>query len=678
MAKIKNLSELRGVGPAVESNLKSVGIRTIPDLLNYYPKRYEDYSNLSLISQIKPGHVSIKGKVTSVHGRYVRRGMHITEAVLTDRTGSVRMVWFNQPYRANSIKPENEYFVSGLFQLSRQKMSIMNPSMELVSDFPLNTARIIPVYPQSKTVKSTQLRKFIKAAFDSDVEVFDYLPDNLRKEYNLLSLKQAIFQLHFPKSQKELDKAKYTLGFIELFELILANQMTKNEIGKIASIPINFDEKVTKKFVKNLKFSLTIDQRVVTWQILKDIDSEVAMNRLLEGDVGSGKTVVAAMASAMVMERGLQVLVLAPTEILARQHATTFSELLRPLNLDKQVTLLVGSMNKSQKHNAYQSIKSVQSKLVVGTHAILQESLDVHSLGLIVVDEQHRFGVEQRKVLLKKAGHMPHMLSMTATPIPRSLALTVYGDLEISILKTKPHNRKPISTKMVLQNDRSKVYESLKTNIENKEQIFVVCPIIDDSGVIKARSVNEVYNDLANNIFTNNKVVMLHGRLSSDDKQKIMQDFVDGKIDVLVSTTVIEVGVDVPNATIMCIESPERFGLAQIHQLRGRIGRGDKPGTCYLMLSNNENPSRRLRAVLSSNDGFKLAELDLDLRGPGAIYGKSQHGELDLRMANLTDTILIKNARKAALELLDDDPNLLQYSGLRKRIEKLQKITHLN
>ncbi len=299
-------------------------------------------------------------------------------------------------------------------------------------------------------------------------------------------------------------------------------------------------------------------------------------------------------------------------------------------------------------------------------------------LGLIIVDEQHRFGVEQRKVLLKKAGHMPHMLSMTATPIPRSLALTVYGDLDISIIKTKPINRKPIVTLMVLQNERTKIYESLKTNIENNEQIFVVCPIIDDSEVIKARSVNEVYNDLANNIFTNNKVTLLHGRLSSDEKQKIMQDFVAGKIDVLVSTTVIEVGVDVPNATIMCIESPERFGLAQIHQLRGRIGRGDKSGTCYLMLNSNENPSRRLRAVLSSNDGFKLAELDLELRGPGAIYGKSQHGELDLRMVNLTDTNLIKNARKAALDLLDDDPNLLQYSGLRKRIEKLQKITHLN
>jgi ATP-dependent DNA helicase RecG len=678
MADKMELSDLNGVGEVIKANLKSIGIDTISDLLNYYPRRYDDYSKLSSINQIKPGQVSIRGKVSSVVGRYVRRGMHITEAVLTDKTGSVRLVWFNQPYRPNSIKQESEYFVSGLFQLSRQRMSVLNPSLELVSDFPINTARIIPVYPQSKKIKSTQLRKLIKSTFEIVKDIPEYIPNNTRAKYGLLETRQALFQLHFPNSQKELTDAKYTLGFFELFELILANQVSKNEIGKVKSIPVGFDKSIAKRFVESLKFHLTDDQRIAIWQIYQDIDSEVAMNRLLEGDVGSGKTVVAAMASAMAVYRGYQVFVLAPTEILARQHANTFTDLLEPLQMDKTVTLLVGSMNKKQKNNAYQVIKSGLSKLVIGTHAILQEALDVHSLGLIIVDEQHRFGVEQRKALLKKAGHMPHMLSMTATPIPRSLALTVYGDLEISVLKNKPGNRKPVETISVIQNERNKVYKRLNKNIENHEQIFVVCPLIDESEVIKARSVNEVFNDLSNGAFIGKKVVLLHGRLSSEEKQKIMQGFIDGKIDVLVSTTVIEVGVDVPNATIMCIESPERFGLAQIHQLRGRIGRGEKSGTCYLMLSDNENPSRRLRAVLSSNDGFKLAELDLELRGPGAIYGKSQHGELDLRMANLTDTILIKNARQAAMELLAKDPNLLQYKGLKERIEKLQKITHLN
>lgn len=678
MSKTKNLSDLSGVGPVVEKNLGAVGINTIDDLLNYYPRRYDDFSNLTLINEIKPGQVSIKGKISNGVGRYVRRGMHITEAVLTDKSGSVRLIWFNQPYRANSIKNGSEYFVSGLFQLSRQKMSIMNPSLELVSDFPINTARILPIYSQSKSIKSPQLRKLIKLAFDKVDSISEYIPGETKTKYGLMNLREALFQIHFPSSDTELSKAKNTLGFLELFELILASQISKSDVGKVKSVKISFDETIAKRFTKSLKFKLTDDQRIASWQIFKDIDNDKAMNRLLEGDVGSGKTVVATMAAVMTIHNNSQVMILAPTEILARQHAQTFVELLKPLKMDKYVTLLVGSMKKRQKEIAYQSVKSGKSKLLIGTHAILQEALDVHSLGLIIVDEQHRFGVEQRRTLLKKAGHMPHMLSMTATPIPRSLALTVYGDLEISLLKHKPKNRKPVTTNIIIQNERTKVYEKLKSNLDNNEQVFVVCPLIEESDFINARSVTEIYNDLSKNIFTGYKVALLHGRLSSEEKQQIMDDFIVGKTDVLVSTTVIEVGVDVPNATVMCIESPERFGLAQIHQLRGRIGRGDKAGECYLFLTDNENPSRRLRALMSSNDGFRLAELDLEIRGPGAIYGKTQHGVLDLRMAKLTDTKLIKDVREAVKDLLAKDPNLLQYRGLKKRIEKLQKITHLN
>ncbi|HMS23460.1 MAG TPA: ATP-dependent DNA helicase RecG [Candidatus Saccharibacteria bacterium] len=678
MLTTKRLSDLSGVGPVVENNLRTIGIKTIEDLLNYYPRRYDDYSNLIPISEINPGQVSIKGRISNSVGRYVRRGMHITEAVLTDKTGSVRLVWFNQPYRANSLKNGSNYFVSGLFQLSRQRMSIINPSLELVSDFPINTARILPVYPQSRTIKSPQLRKLIKLAFDYVDTIPEYIPKEAKSKYGLISLRQALFQLHFPKSEAELSTAKNTLGFIELFELILASQVSKSDLGKLKSVKIGFDENVAKKFTSALNFDLTDDQRIAVWQIFKDIDSDIAMNRLLEGDVGSGKTVVSAMAAAMTISNNFQVLMLAPTEILARQHAQTMMDLLKPLKMDNYVSLLVGSMNKRQKENAYRSIKSGKSKILIGTHAILQEAMDVHSLGLIIVDEQHRFGVEQRKALLKKAGHMPHMLSMTATPIPRSLALTVYGDLEISLLKNKPKNRKPVTTDIVIQNERTKVYESLKFNLDNNEQIFVVCPLIEESDSINARSVNEIFNDLSKKIFKNYKVSLLHGRLSNDEKQQIMEKYIAGKVDVLVSTTVIEVGVDVANATVMCVESPERFGLAQIHQLRGRIGRGEKPGKCFLMLNGNDSPSRRLSALMSSNDGFKLAELDLELRGPGAIYGNTQHGLLDLRMAKLTDTKLIKNVRDAVGDVLVKDPNLLQYIGLKKRIEKLQKITHLN
>jgi ATP-dependent DNA helicase RecG len=402
------------------------------------------------------------------------------------------------------------------------------------------------------------------------------------------------------------------------------------------------------------------------------------MNRLLEGDVGSGKTVVAAMASAMVAVKGMQVFILAPTEILARQHSETFSQLLEPLELADTVSLLVGSMKPAQKKVAYESIADGRTKIIIGTHALLQEKLDAHTLGLIIIDEQHRFGVDQRRTLLEKAGHMPHMLSMTATPIPRSLALTVYGDLDVSILKNKPKNRKPVVTELVIQNERTKAYLSLNERLKKKEQIFVVCPLIEKNEFNTNRSVDKVFKELNEDIYSNFKVGYVHGRMKSDEKQTIMQQFTDGKIDVLVSTTVIEVGVDVPNATVMVVESPERFGLAQVHQLRGRVGRGNIGGLCLLMMSDNNQPTRRLKALEQSNDGFALSELDLKIRGPGAIYGTSQHGILDLRMVDFSDTTLIKRARDSAKQLFDNDPNLLQYPQLKQRIEKLQKITHLN
>lgn len=677
MDKEITLDEVQGIGPAAVRGLKSVGITSLEDLLTYYPKRYEDYSKLLQINEIKPGQVSIKGKISNIVGRYVRRGMHITEAVLNDKTGSVRLVWFNQPYRASSIKVSSEYFVSGKFQLSRQRLSIINPTIELVSDFPLNTARIIPVYPQNKLIKSSQIRKFIKNALVYSANIEDLIPPNIIKKYDILPKKQAVRLIHFPSTVQELDKATYSLGFSELFELILANIINRKELNRANSVQIKFDEKLAKNFVSNLAYKLTDDQRIVSWQILRDLDNKHAMNRLLEGDVGSGKTVVSAMAVAMTISQDYQVFILAPTEVLARQHANTYSDLLKPLGLDHYVTLLVGSMNKKQKTIAYQNIERSKSKVIIGTHAILQESLNVDELGLIIVDEQHRFGVDQRRKLLKKSGHMVHMLSMSATPIPRSLALTVFGDLDISRIKTMPKSRKKVSTNLVVQNERTTIYKGLISNLSQGEQMFVVCPLIDKSDYISARSANVVFDELAS-LYKDYKVALLHGRLSSIEKRNIMQDFVDNRINVLVSTTVIEVGVDVPNATIMCVESPERFGLAQIHQLRGRIGRGEKPGYCFLMQTDNDPPSKRLRAIKSSNDGFRLAEFDLKIRGPGAIYGKTQHGILDLKMVDLSNQSLINSARRAAKELLNNDPEMLQYDGLRKRIEKLQKVTHLN
>lgn len=668
---------LRGVGPAQAAKFGRLGIHSIEDLLRYYPRTYQDYSVITPIAQLKPGLVSVKGVFKQVKGRYVRRGMHITEAVLSDESSSVRVVWFNQPYRANSLKANEHYFVSGNFELARQHLQIMNPTTEAVSDFQAHTARIVPVYRESKEVTSTEIRRAIRAALQADFTTPSQLPASVEKRYRLGSLKQALTQVHFPASADDIAAAKRRLGFEEVFELILAHLLLKQETNKETALPIAFEEDLARDFVKHLPFDLTNAQRATTWQAYQGLQQSRPMNRLVEGDVGSGKTVVAAMLAAMTMKQGLQVAVMAPTEILARQHAKTFYELLSPLGLGNGVSLLVGSMSTAQKKTAHQKIREGEVRCVIGTHALIQDSVEMKDLALVVVDEQHRFGVEQRKKLLKKTGHMPHMLSMTATPIPRSLALTVYGDLDISVLRDKPPGRQPVVTKLVPPQHRLSLYKDIDKHLAAGRQAFVVCPLIEASAVVQAKAVGSVQKELAA-LLPHRKVGLLHGKLKAETKQQIMQAFIDKQLDVLVSTTVIEVGVDVPNATIMCIEAPERFGLAQIHQLRGRIGRGKHQGHCYLLLSDDKPPSRRLRAIEQSHDGFRLAELDLELRGPGAIYGTYQHGVLDLRMVNLTDTALIAEARQAAQEIIKKDPDLVQYPQTKARIVQLQKLTHLN
>lgn len=668
---------LTGVGPAMARKLRRLGIESIEDLLRYYPRKYQDYSEVTPVARLKPGQVTVRGQFKQVKGRYVRRGLHITEGVLSDATGSVRLIWFNQPYRAGAIKAGDEYFVSGVFELSRQRLQIMNPSVEAVSSFPAHTARIVPIYRESKDVKSTEIRRAIKAALQAKVTITSNLPPEIEKDYKLGSLDKALTQIHFPTNSKDVAAAQRRLGFEELYELILAHLLIKQETNQETALSIAFDKQLAQDFVKHLPFALTDSQRVTTWEAFQDIEQTRPMNRLVEGDVGSGKTVVAAMVAALTMQRGLQVAVMAPTEILARQHAQTFYDLLRPLGLADKVCLLVGGMTTTQKKIAYTTIASGEAQCVVGTHALIQDKLDMHTLGVVVVDEQHRFGVEQRKKLLKKAGHMPHMLSMTATPIPRSLALTVYGDLDISILREKPAGRQPVVTKLVQPQHRLSLYKDIDKQLAAGHQAFVVCPLIEESGVVAAKSATQVQAELEK-LLPNRRVGLLHGKLKAEVKQQIMQDFIDRKLDLLVSTTVIEVGVDVPNASIICIEAPERFGLAQMHQLRGRVGRGEQQGHCYLLLSDDKPPSKRLRAIEQSTDGFRLAELDLELRGPGAIYGTSQHGLLDLRMVNLTDTKLIAEARRAATSTSKKDPNLLQYPRLKARLQDLQKIVHLN
>jgi len=671
------LTTIKGVGDAMAQKFARLGLHTIRDLLFNTPRRYDDYSQLTPIVKLRPGMVTIKCVIKQAKGRHVRRGMHITEAVASDETGSVRLVWFNQPYRSQSIKLDEEYFVRGEFALRRQYLTIQNPSIELVSDFPINAARIVPTYNLTKGLSSLQISKAVRHLAPYIRRLPETLPIWLRDEAGLMPVNEAIMALHFPESAQQIEHAKARFGFEEIFSLSLAALINKYEAEKNGALKVPFIESHARTFVSNLPFSLTDSQRRAVWQIYKDMQKTQPMNRMVEGDVGSGKTVVACMAALMVMEAGFQVVLMAPTEVLARQHAVTIHKLLVPLDQDQSVVLLLGSMTAKQKDQAYQHITSGHARFIIGTHAVIQEKVIMKNLGLVIVDEQHRFGVEQRKTLLAKAGHLPHMLTLTATPIPRSLALTLYGELDISLLKEKPSNRKPIITKIVSPNSRAQLNEKITQQLSLGRQLFVVCPLISETDKKDARSVEVVYNEL-NSQFANFRVGMLHGRMKSNEKDKIMKLFLAHNIDILVSTTVIEVGIDVPNASVMLIESADQFGLAQLHQLRGRVGRGEHQSYCYLLVSDSRPPSPRLRALERSNDGFALAELDLELRGPGAIYGTQQHGALDLKYANLADIGVVSRARAAAQEFIDRKEKLLEYEELQSRIQRVRSITNLN
>jgi ATP-dependent DNA helicase RecG len=673
-----SINELKGVGDEVAKKLAILGIRNVSDLVENFPRRYEDYSNISNVRDLRPGVATVEAKINQVTGRYVRRGLHITEAIATDESGSARLVWFNQPYRAGAIRHNQPYFIAGEYGLRRGRFSILNPSVELVSSFPVNTARIIPVYRETKGLKSATIRKLIREALNSQKGLPEILPKWLVSEQKLISHHAAVKEMHFPSSADSLSRAKKRLGFEEIFQLTLAALLNKYELAHEHALLIPFEEKLAKDFVSKLPFKLTDAQRKVAWQIYLDMAKAYPMNRLVEGDVGSGKTVVAAMAAIMAMEQSFQVAFMAPTEILARQHADTLFNLLGNIGYGDHVGLLIGGMNSNQKNLAHQKIASGEIRLIVGTHALITEKVDMHKLGLIIIDEQHRFGVDQRKKLQAKAGHMPHVLHMTATPIPRSLALTLYGELDISILDEMPLGRQPIVTKLESPNSRKQLYAKIDKELEKGRQMFVVCPLIMDSETSEGESVEEVYKKLSTRDFKHRKVGILHGQLKSKEKDDVMQKFINREYDIMVSTTVIEVGVDVPNASIMLIEGAERFGLAQAHQLRGRVGRGEYQSYCYLMMSDSKAPTTRLRALETTNDGFKLAQLDLEIRGPGAIYGLSQHGSLDLRVANLSDTKLIASARKAAQEFIDKKESLKKYPILEAKVTELRAVTNLN
>lgn len=671
------ISGLKGVGDDIARKLTVLNVRTIGELVDYLPRRYEDYSDVVKVKHLRPGAVTLQVRINNVTGRYVRRGMHITEAIASDDTGSVKLVWFNQPYRAAALRSSVEYYVAGEYALRRQRFSILNPSVELVSDFPINTARIIPIYPETKGLKSSQIRKLVRQAIIDVDELPEHLPAWLLAREQLVNYPRAITQMHFPSGRTALAMAEKRLAFEEVFELSLAALLNKEQVRQEKSLAIPFDEKLAKDFVSRLSFKLTDAQRKVAWQIYGDMSRTAPMNRLLEGDVGSGKTVVAAMAAIMAMRQGYQVALMTPTELLARQHADSLVRLLTPVGMADKVSLLIGAIRPKQKALLHEQIADGQTSLIVGTHALIAQKVDIPRLGLIIIDEQHRFGVEQRKKLQAKAGHLPHVLHLSATPIPRSLALTLYGELDISVLDQMPPGRQKTLTRLVSPNSRAQIYENIVKTLSEGRQMFIVCPQINESETDQALAAETVYKRAVKD-FKGWRVGLLHGRMKSAEKEKVMRDFLDHNIDILVSTTVIEVGVDVPNATVMLIEGAEHFGLAQIHQLRGRVGRGTYQSYCYLVMGDSRAPSQRLSVLENTSDGFKLAEYDLQLRGPGAIYGTIQHGLLDLRVAKLSDTRLIAAARAAAQAFIGKKEDLRRYPYLDARVKKLRAVTNLN
>jgi ATP-dependent DNA helicase RecG len=666
------ISDIAGVGQAHGQKLEKIGVLTVEDLLLYLPRRWDDFSKIIPIKEIRPDEiVSVRGNIWQIHNRRTKKGMVITEAIVGDKTGTLKAVWFNQPFLVNNLKINDEICLAGRVEWNYGSIMMASPSYEKVeADNELtHTGRIVPVYPETAGITSKWLRTKIKPLIKLIYSIKDYLPEEIKATNNLMDLPAALRQMHFPESSTSLKKARNRLDFDEMFLLQLTVLNSKKKLKKEKSITIPFNEAVIKKFVQNLDFDLTGAQRKATWEILQDMARSEPMNRLLQGDVGSGKTIVATIALLNTATARSQGVLLCPTEILAKQHFSKVTEYLKPFGIVP--VLLTGSLTKQEKEEVTAKIREGEAKIIIGTHALLEKGVEFWRLGLAIVDEQHRFGVEQRQKLRKESissKTLPHFLSMTATPIPRTLSLTVYGDLDVSILNEIPPGRTKVITRIVPREKREKSYHFIRDEVNKGRQVFVVCPLIgdEDTPEEERKAVMGEYTKLSKEIFPEFKLGFLHGKMKAPKKEEAMEAFLKGELQILVSTSVIEVGIDVANATIILIEDAERFGLAQLHQFRGRVGRGKLQSYCFLFTSlSNEATLARLYALEHSHDGFKLAESDLELRGPGDFIGGRQHGLPDIKMKNLTNPALIKRCRGAAVDFLErhdleDYPALLE------------------
>ena len=668
---------VKGMGPALAAKFGKLGVKTVRDLLYYFPHRHLDYSKLKKISELMEGEEQTivanvwEAKETRPGGR------RSAEAIVGDETGNIRVVWFNQPYMVKTLSTNARIMLSGKVSLFKGRHVFMSPEWELMEGQDLvHTARLVPVYPLTAGLHPRQVRRLMKEFIDSWAgQLTDFLPTELRQRLNMLELPVAIGQAHYPDNEAFKDKARIRLAFDELF-LLQLGVMSKKRFWQESRPGTSFDIKETllKQFLTSLPFTLTAAQDKVLKEILADLKKGIPMSRLLQGEVGSGKTVVATAALLMAAANGCQGAFMAPTEILAEQHFATISQLLLKLGREEgegniksytgffnkplKIALLIGDIKQAGKKKIQKQVQDGDIDIIIGTHALVQKGLDFYKLGLAVVDEQHRFGVEQRSALREK-GFNPHMLVMTATPIPRTLALTLYGDLDLSVISELPPGRQTIKTKWLRPDQRESAYAFVRKQVNAGRQAFILCPLIEESDAIAAQAAVVEYERLSKEVFTDLRVGLLHGRLASAEKDAVMEDFRAGRLDILVSTPVIEVGIDIPNATVMLIESADRFGLSQLHQFRGRVGRGKEQSYCMLLAENPSEVGReRLDIIENTQDGFKLAEADLKMRGPGEFFGTRQSGLPDLRMAKISDVALLELARNEAIKLFQIDPDM--------------------
>lgn len=655
------IKDLGGLSKAVAGKLKRLNLETVKDLIFYYPYRYEDYSKLVRIADLQPDtQVVVVGKLEMIGSRRSFRSRKIvTEAIVTDDSGSVKVLWFNQPWIAKSLRAGDTIRLWGKVSGDRFNPVFSSPDYQLAFSSEAPALGIIPVYSLTAGLSSRQLSVVIKKALNHLGEVSDFWSQELLKKYQLIDLQEALKQIHFPSSDELLDQAKKRLSFDELFLVQVFSKLAKRNLNSLSAPVVEFQEEAVKQFVASLPFELTLDQKRSAWEIIKDLKKPTPMNRLLEGDVGSGKTIVALLAMYNAAVGGRKSALMSPTEILAIQHYNNFVKLLSGQGINvvlftRTSQLLNGHLIK--KKELLEMLADDGAAIIVGTHALIQEKIKIKDLVLAIVDEQHRFGVKQRSLLKEKTdgGLSPHFLSMTATPIPRSLSLVLFGDLDISIIKTSPAGRKKIISQVVEEFDRHHAYEFIRSEIKAGRQAFVICPLIDPSDKFGFKSVKEEQKKLNEEIFPEFEVGLLHGQLKPEEKEAIMNDFKDNKLKVLVATSVVEVGVDIPNATVMIIEGAERFGLAQLHQFRGRVGRGEHQSHCFFFTDSAETRViSRLKFLASCSDGFELAEFDLKNRGAGSVFGASQSGFVEsFKLADVNDLVTVKLAQGAAEEWL--------------------------